>query len=65
MINFNPLHSRLSRSIKIPVWDSILDTISNPLVPSIENSIVDFSETSFISICNSSENLIYKLNEKL
>ena len=64
MINFNPLHGRLSRSIKIPVWDSILDTISNPLVPSIENSIVDFSNTSFVSICNSTGDLIDQLNEK-
>lgn len=64
MIDFNPLHGRLSRSIKIPVWDSILDTISNPLVPSIENSIVDFSNTSFVSICNSIGDLIDQLNEK-
>ena len=28
MINFNPLHGRLSRSIKIPVWDSILYAIN-------------------------------------
>lgn len=64
MINFNPLYGRFSRSIKIPVWDSILDAISNPLVPSIENSIVDFSNTSFVSICNSTGDLIDQLNEK-
>jgi phosphopantothenate synthetase len=64
MIDFNPLHSRVSRSVKIPVWDSILYAISNPLVPSIENSMVDFSDSYLISICNSTENLIDQLNEK-
>ena len=64
MIDFNPLHGRVSRSVKIPVWDSILYAISNPLVPYIEHSIVDFSDSYLISICNSTENLIDQLNEK-
>jgi len=65
MIDFNPLHGRVLRSVKIPVWDLILYAISNPLVPSIENSIVDFSDSYSISICNSTEYLIDQLNEKL
>jgi len=64
MIDFNPLHGRVLNSVKIPIWDSILYAISNPLVPSIENSIVDFSDSYSISICNSTDNLIDQLNEK-